>query len=95
MLKNIQLILSLMILSLCIFGGITLIAHPQRSKPKLILGTSMLFWALLICIRIFINPFLDDSKALFQPVILIIGSFRYGRQQRVILLKFYAPVTSR
>lgn len=75
MLKNIQLILSLMILSLCIFGGITLIAHPQRSKPKLILGTSMLFWALLICIRIFINPFLDDSKALFQPVILITGTF--------------------
>ena len=74
MLKNIQLILSLMILSLCIFGGITLIAHPQHSKAKFILGLSMLFWALLISIRLIINPFLDNT-ALFQPIVLITGSY--------------------
>ena len=75
MLKNIQLILSLMIFSLCIFGGITLLAHPQRSKPKSILGLSMLFWSILICVRIIINPLLDDTKTLFQPIILITGAF--------------------
>jgi putative transcriptional regulator, araC family len=64
-----------MIFSLCIFGGITLLAHPQRSKPKFILGSSMLFWSILICIRLIINPLLDDTKTLFQPIILITGSF--------------------
>ena len=37
-LRNIQLILSLMILGLCVFGGVTLLAHPRRSRAKSILG---------------------------------------------------------
>lgn len=75
MLKNVQLILSLMILCQCLFGGITLLAHPKRSNAKFILGSSMLFWALLIMMRLLINPFLDNTKTLFQPMILITGGF--------------------
>ena len=41
-LRNIQLILSLMILGLCVFGGVTLLAHPRRSRAKSILGAGML-----------------------------------------------------
>lgn len=78
MLTNVQLILSLMILSLCLFGGITLLAHPRRSKAKFILGASMLFWGALIILRLAINPFLDCTKMLFQPMILITGSFVMG-----------------
>ena len=64
-----------MILSLCIFGGITLLVHPRRTKAKSILGASMLFWALLIILRLTVNPFLDNTKSLFQPTILIMGAF--------------------
>ena len=63
-----------MILSLCVFGGITLLAHPRRSKAKFILGASMLFWGVLIILRLSFNPFLDCAKTLFQPMILITGS---------------------
>ena len=72
-LRNIQLILSLMILGLCVFGGVTLLAHPRRSRAKSILGAGMLLWAVLIVFRLAVNPWLDSSKPLFQPLILIIG----------------------
>lgn len=74
-LRNIQLILSLMILGLCVFGGVTLLAHPRRSRAKSILGAGMLLWAVLIVFRLAVNPWLDSSKPLFQPLILIIGGF--------------------
>ena len=74
-LRNIQLILSLMILGLCVFGGVTLLAHPRRSRAKSILGAGMLLWAMLIVFRLAVNPWLDSSKPLFQPLILIIGGF--------------------
>lgn len=35
----------------------------------------MLFWALLISIRLIMNPFLDNAKTLFQPLVLITGSY--------------------
>ena len=74
-LRNIQLILSLMILGLCVFGGVTLLAHPRRSRAKSILGAGMLLWGGLIVFRVAGNPWLDSSKPLFQPLILIIGGF--------------------
>lgn len=75
MLRNIQLLLSVMILSLCIFGGITLLVHPRRSKAKSILGAGMLFWALLIVFRLLVNPFPDADGTLFQPIVIVIGGF--------------------
>lgn len=66
MLIYIQLILSLMILSLCVFGGITLLAHPRRSKAKFILGASMLFWGVLIILRLSFNPFWIAPRLFFN-----------------------------
>ncbi|WP_297909026.1 helix-turn-helix domain-containing protein [uncultured Parabacteroides sp.] len=78
MLDIIQIVQSIMIFSLCAFGGVTLIFHKQKSKAKKILGWSMLSWALLIAARLYTNSFIEEAHTIFYPEILIIGIYVFA-----------------
>lgn len=75
MLDHIQIILSLQILGFCIFGGVTLLLRARENRAKQILGGGMLLWAFLAGFRISVNSYIQESKEIFHPDILIIGCF--------------------
>lgn len=72
-LDKIQFLLSLQILGFCIFGGITLLLRARGNRGKLLLGWSMLLWAIMAAVRVSVNLYLEDSKEVFHPDVLIIG----------------------
>ena len=71
MLDKIQFLLSLQILGFCVFGGITLLLRARENRAKQILGWSMLLWAFLAAVRVSVNLYLEDSKEIFHPDVLI------------------------
>ena len=73
MLDKIQFLLSLQILGFCVFGGITLLLRARENRAKQILGWSMLLWAFLAAVRVSVNLYLEDSKEIFHPDVLIMG----------------------
>lgn len=73
MLDEIQFLLSLQILGFCVFGGITLLLRSRENRSRQILGWSMLLWAFLVAIRVSVNLYVEDSKEIFHPDILIMG----------------------
>ena len=77
MLDKIQFLLSLQILGFCVFGGITLLLRARENRAKQILGWSMLLWAFLAAVRVSVNLYLEDSKEIFHPDVLIMGCTGY------------------
>ena len=75
MLDKIQFLLSLQILGFCVFGGITLLLRARENRAKQILGWSMLLWAFLAAVRVSVNLYLEDSKEIFHPDVLIMGMY--------------------
>ena len=73
MLDKIQFLLSLQILGFCVFGGITLLLRARENRAKQILGWCMLLWAFLAAVRVSVNLYLEDSKEIFHPDVLIMG----------------------
>lgn len=75
MLDKIQFLLSMQIIGLCIFGGIIMLLRSFGNRARLILGWSMIMWALMAVIRISVNSYLDEAKETFHPDVLIASCF--------------------
>lgn len=73
MLDKIQLLLSLQVFGLCIFGGLTLLLRAGDNRAKKILGWSMLLWASLAGVRLSVNWYIQDQKEVLNPNVLIAG----------------------
>ena len=73
MLDKIQFLLSLQILGFCFFGGLTLLLKARDNRAKQILGWSMLLWAFLAAVRVSVNLYVNDSKEVFHPDVLVTG----------------------
>ena len=73
MLDKIQLLLSLQVFGFFIFGGVTLLLRSFGNRAKKILGWSMLLWALLAGVRLSVNLYVENSKEVFNPAILMAG----------------------
>ena len=85
MLDKIQFLLSLQILGFCVFGGITLLLRARENRAKQILGWSMLLWAFLAAVRVSVNLYLEDSKEIFHPDVLIMRSEEHTSELPVTL----------
>ena len=88
MLDKIQFLLSLQILGFCVFGGITLLLRARENRAKQILGWSMLLWAFLAAVRVSVNLYLEDSKEIFHPDVLIMGCISLLRDRSVTTLLY-------
>lgn len=73
MLDRVQLILSLQVFCLCIFGGMTLLLRARENRAKRILGWSMFLWAFLAGVRLSVNWYIGERKEAFNQDILITG----------------------
>lgn len=74
MFDKIQFLLSIQIIGICIFGGVTLLLRSGDNRAKKILGWDMFLWAFLAIIRLSVNLFLRESKEAFHPDILLMGA---------------------
>ena len=50
-----------------------LLLRARENRAKQILGWSMLLWAFLAAVRVSVNLYLEDSKEIFHPDVLIMG----------------------
>ncbi|MCD8269977.1 MAG: AraC family transcriptional regulator [Parabacteroides sp.] len=75
MLDKIQFLLSMQIISLCILGGIMMLLRSFGNRARLILGWSMIMWALMAIIRNVVNFYLHEAKEAFHPDVLIASCF--------------------
>ena len=71
MLDKIQFLLSMQIIGLCVLGGIMMLLRSFGNRARLILAWSMIMWALMAVIRIYVNSYVDETKEAFHPDILI------------------------
>lgn len=71
MLDEIQFLLSMQIIGLCVLGGLMMLLRAFGDRARLILGWSMLMWAVMAVIRISVNSYVDEAKEAFHPDILI------------------------
>lgn len=74
MLDKIQFILSFQIIGICVFGGIMMLLRAFGNRPRLILGWSMIMWAIMSAIRLSVNFYIHEVKETFHPDILIASS---------------------
>ncbi len=75
MLDKIQFLLSMQIIGLCVLGGIMMLLRSFGNHARLILGWSMIMWALMAVIRISVNSYVDEVKEAFHPDVLIASCF--------------------
>ena len=75
MLDKIQFLLSMQIIGLCILGGIMILLRSFGNRARLILGWSMIMWALMAIIRNIVNFYLHEAKEAFHPDALIASCF--------------------
>lgn len=75
MLDKIQLLLSMQIIGLCVLGGIMMLLRSFGNRARLILGWSMIMWALMAAIRISVNSYVDEAKEALHPDVLIASCF--------------------
>lgn len=75
MLDKIQLLLSMQIIGLCVLGGIMMLLRSFGNRARLILGWSMIMWALMAVIRISVNSYVDEAKEALHPDVLIASCF--------------------
>lgn len=75
MLDKIQFLLSTQIIGLCVLGGIMMLLRSFGNRARLILGWSMIMWALMAVIRISVNSYVDEAKEAFHPDVLIASCF--------------------
>lgn len=75
MLDEIQFLLSMQIIGLCVLGGIMMLLRSFGDRSRLILGWSMIMWALLAIIRISVNSHVNKGKVIFHPDVLLASCF--------------------
>lgn len=75
MLDKIQFLLSMQIIGLCVLGGIMMLLRSFGNRSRLILGWSMIMWALMAVIRNVVNFYLHEAKEAFHPDVLIASCF--------------------
>lgn len=73
MLDQIQFLLSMQIIGLCVLGGIMMLLRSSGNRAQLILGGGMIMWALMATIRILVNSYIDEAKEAFHPDVLIVS----------------------
>lgn len=71
MLDEIQFLLSMQIIGLCVLGGLMMLLRAFGDRARLILGWSMIMWAAMAVIRISVNSYVGEMKEAFHPDVLI------------------------
>lgn len=75
MLDKIQFLLSFQIIGVCVFGGIMMLLRSFGNRARLILGWSMIMWAIMAVIRLTVNLYIYEDSEAFHPDVLIASSF--------------------